>query len=281
MMHLTIRTPHEVQADIETLRQQISNASDLIFSMEQQSIDYRAMLADPNRGTENLVALATLREKRRALEIALEAAKEDLKGAELNEHRQRIMAERENLKTHLAIRNAAAEAALDAIRQAGHLIGILLSHDRGILQESKLQPGHNQLTDSGYLVLPGIQVLADRKLVIEWAIAAFSYQITPTDTRNVHLVEQIKESSDAVLREWDMANSTRKLGLVDYDAVQGSEEGAIAVTVDTLYDADPTEDDLAGIAELPPEQAARAMRAFANSRWGREHGLSAEPVAKA
>lgn len=268
-----IRSTAEVQADIDALIANIEGIDDQIFAGEQLSTDYRALLENPSSGTENLATLSVLRERRRALEIALEAARKDLEGAELQEFREETRRRREELKQLLKLRDKKAGAAMELLEAAVHLVVEMRGVEVKIINSAALtQSAH--LTDQGYLVLRGIQVLNDMDLIADWAKRALEKGLRSGGRQYFDFVGQVEEISRNVLRQWDLENSTHKLKLIDHDPADEATVAA-APTPETVepFDQDPTEDDLAGIASLPPDKAAKAMNAFANSRWGRAQGL--------
>lgn len=267
----TIRTTAEVQADIDALLSSIDAIGDQIFTAEQVSTDYRAMLSDPTSGTSNLSNLAVLRERRRALEIALEAARKDLKGAELNELREDTLKRRNELKVLLAERERVSKVAHDLLATAVHAVLNVRSVDLDIVKTANMN-ADNPLTPNGYLVLDGLNVLGNPDLMKEWATKTVDIGLKSGGRSTWDFSGKVREVGGNILRQWDIANSTGKLKIIDHDPLEAAEGHTPDPKVEE-FDPDPTEDDLAGIAGLPPEKAAKAMNAFANSRWGRANGL--------
>lgn len=278
-MNTTIRSTAEVQTDIDSLIRNIEVVSDQIFKTEQESTDYRAILNNPKSANDNSVKLAVMREHRRALEIALEAARQDLQGAELNELREHTLQRREALKAVLAERETAAGAAHNLISAAVESILKVRLLDRGIIEHANMKP-ENHLTERGYLVLDGMRVLNEPSLLIDWSIKTLKKGLESQGKFTWDFTGNVANVGRNILREWDIANSTTKLKIIDHDPVIGPEGDTVAIP-EEQFDPDPTEEDLASIADLPPEKAAKAMNAFANSRWGRANGLSQSPATPA
>lgn len=275
-MNTTIRSTAEVQADIDSLLRNIDVISDQIFQTEQEAADYRAILSNPESAKDNPVKLAVMREHRRALEIALEAARQDLQGAELNELREHTLQRREALKAVLAERETAAAAAHNLIAAAVEAVLKVRRFDVGIIQHANLKP-ENHLTEKGYLVLDGMRVLNDPGLMADWAVKTIEKGLESDGKFTWDFTGAVANVGRNILREWDIANSATKLKIIDHDPVDGPEGDTTGIEVEQ-FDPDPTEEDLASIADLPPEKAAKAMNAFANSRWGRANGLSQSPA---
>lgn len=265
-----IRSTAEVQADIDALIASIADVDDQIFAGEQVSTDYRGILSDPTIGANNLTMLAVLRERRRALEIALEAARKDLKGAEHNELREETRKRRELLKVLLNQRNEKAGAAFVLLQTAVTALLKIRQVDISIIKECEMTQ-RNPLTENGYLVLTGIQVLNDKDLVADWAMRVLEKGLLSGGRMYFDFQNQVEEVSRNVLRQWDIVNGAARLKVVEHDPMVCSDGEAVAPTPETVeqFDPDPTDDDLASIADLPPEKAAKAMKAFENSRWAR------------
>lgn len=269
-----IRSTAEVQADIDALMGNIDAIGDEIFNAEQESNDYRAVLNNPERGTDTLNRLALLRERRRALEIALEAARKDLKGAEHNELREETRKRREVLKQLLKERDEKAGGAFVLLQAAVTALVEMRYVEIAIIKECEMAQ-RNPLTENGYLVLNGIQMLNDKDLVADWAQRVLEKGLLSGGRMYFDFQNQVEEVSRNVLRQWDIANGAAKLKVIEHDPMVCPEGAAVAPTPETVehFDPDPTEEDLASIADLPPEKAAKAMKAFENSRWARSMGL--------
>lgn len=275
-MNTAIRSTAEVQTDIDSLIRNIDVVSDQIFKIEQESTDYRAILKNPQSANDNPVKLAVMREHRRALEIALEAARQDLQGAELNELREHTLQRREALKAVLAERETAAVAAHNLISAAVEAVLTVRRFDVGLIQHANVK-AENHLTEQGYLVLDGMRVLNDPELLGDWAVKTLEKGLESGGKFTWDFTGAVANVGRNILREWDIANSANKLKIIDHDPIHGPEGTTPPAPVEQ-FDPDPTEEDLASIADLPPEKAAKAMNAFANSRWGRANGLSQSPA---
>lgn len=276
-------TPAEVRADIESLKAEHANIADNIFALEQASNDYKAVLANPQAGTERLARLAMLRERQRSIDIALEAAKAALEDAEAAQYRVQLTETRNGIKTLIAKRNEAGRLASAAAAQLAEAVRQLIHASKDTL--NALNSGTNGiLTDKGWVVLNGALALNDIQLIQHFVQLSMQrslgpqwpYDRAPTFGCSSDIAESVADIGRNVLREWDAANRTRQHGVIDHDPVEQADpaEGSVPVALVDWFDDDPTDDDLAAIAAMEPAEAARAMRAFSRSKWARDNAIN-------
>ena len=268
------RIPADVQADIDHLTAEIDKIGDAIFAREQAATDYRKILREPNAGTENLAALAMLREHKRAHEIAIASAKEDLKSAEAHQHKLQLTAKRLQLKATLAERLQVARGIDDALAALAKALIQVRKLGTGAMASSSLSAFQHHLGDAGYVVLSGTETMADSTWAVRMARGALDRHLELAAAGAAGTTEfsrHVEGAGQEMLRHWDLVNSSRKLQIIDHDPAQTSDPN-VAVTIGPLVDPDPTEDDLAAIAGMEPDKQARALKAFANSEWAARTG---------
>lgn len=275
-------TPAEVQADIDSLKAELANIADHIFALEQESNDYKAVLANPQAGADRLARLAMLRERQRSIEIALQAARAALEDAEAVQFRIKLTETRNGIKDLIAKRNEAGHMASAAVAQLAGAVRELIHTSHETL--GALNSGANGvITEKGRLVLAGASALNDLQMVQHWVQLAmhralgpqWPYDRTPAFGWHSDIAEAVEDIGRNVLREWDAANRTRMHGVIDHDPAEQADpaEGSVPVSV-SVFDEDPTEDDLAAIAAMDPAEAARAIRSFSRSKWARDNALN-------